>query len=228
MSTPIVTSDGASSTLAIPPSNLGRPRAVNTSSSSSESSNRESCTSTPASSIHSSTATSPHLSDIPTRPSYEEPQSSAHNPSYLPSPNQAAQDDPTKATVGLMPTQSHFDPPSITLEPRTSSEESTASLEENSRGTGDVASSVPEVVTQDPERSTQFTWFSMVTNRSSQKSWLQHTMGSTMLAATLIGLFIYQRRSYRIALWTAENDFMQSCIGLAQVGTFFIPNRLCY
>ena len=41
-----------------------------------------------------------------------------------------------------------------------------------------------------------------------------------MLAATLIGLFIYQRRSYRIALWTAKNDFMQSCIGFAQVGTF--------
>ena len=167
MSAPTVTSDGASSTLAIPPSDLGRPRAVNTSSSSSESSNRESCASTPASSIHSSTATSPHLSDIPTRPSYEEPRSSTYSPSYVPSPNQAAQDDPTKATVGLMPTQSHFNPPSITLEPSTSSEESTASHDENSEGTGDVASSVLEGVTQDPEPSTQFILLSIVRIRSS-------------------------------------------------------------
>ncbi|MCJ1266897.1 hypothetical protein MMC22_006782 [Lobaria immixta] len=234
MSLPLVTpaQDSASSMLAIPQSDLQRPRAVNTSSSSPESSNNESGPNTPASSIHSSPAstclsqtprtappaTPPHLSDAPPRPSYEEPQSSTPNSSsYAPSPNLTAQDAPDKASTGSMPTPSRFDPPSITLEPTASPEDSTAPHEENSATTGDVPSSVLEGITQYPETNTPVTWFSTMKNRILQRSWLQNTMGSTMLAATLIGLFIYQRRSYRIAIWAAENDYLQSCIGLAQL-----------
>lgn len=233
--------DSASSMLAIPQSDLQRPRAVNTSSSSSESSSHESAPNTPASSIHSSTvstcssqipkaappATPPHLSDAPPRPSYEDPQySTPDSSSYTPSPNLTAQDAPDKATIGSIPTQSRFNPPSITLEPSASSEDSTAPYEENSVATSYVLTSVPEGIAQYPEPNSQVTWFSTMKNRILQISWLQSALGSTMLATTLIGLFIYQRRSYRIAIWTAENDYLQSCIGLAQVGTSFISNRL--
>lgn len=237
--------DSASSTLAIPPSDLQIPRTLDTPSSSSELSSHESGPSTPASSIQSSTAssiflqapkvvppaTNPHLSDSPTRPSYEESQSStAASSPYTSSPNQAAQDAPSTVTIGSMPAKSHFNPPSITLEPCTSTEDSTAlhNFHEEVSGTADgIPRSVPEITPQYPEQTTQSTSSSMVKNWMSQRSWLQNTMGSTMLAATLIGLFIYQRRSYRISIWAAENDFMQSCIGLAQVGSTFVSNRLC-
>lgn len=228
--------DSASSTLAIPLCNLQRPQAVATSSCSSQSSSHDSGPSTPASSIHSSTpsstlqtsetlpsSTTPHLSDSPTRPSYDQAQSSTPtSSSFMPSPNQAAQDAPEKATVDSMPTQSQFDPPSITLELSPSSEHSTAShdhCDENGATQDGFHSLVPEVMPQ-------FTWPSMMKNWIYQRSWLQNTMGSTMLTATLIGLFIYQRRSYRIAVWAAENDFMQSCIGLAQVGSS--SSRIAY
>lgn len=229
--------DSASSTLAIPLRDLQRPQAVATSSCSSQSSSHESGPSTPASSINSSTpsstlqasetlpsSTTPHLSQSPTCPSDDLSQSSTPtSSSFSPSPNQAAQDAPEKATVDSMSNQSRFDPPSITLEPSSSSEHSAAShdhCEETGATPSGIHSSVPEVMPQ-------FTWLSMMKNWIYKRSWLQNTMASTMLTATLIGLFIYQRRSYRIAVWTAENDFMQSCIGLAQVGSSFVSNRLC-
>lgn len=228
--------DSASSTLAIPVRDPQRPQAVATSSCSSQSSSHDSGPSTPASSIHSSTpsstlhssetlpsSTTPHLSDSPTRPSHDQAQSSTPtSSSFVPSPNQAAQDAPEKVTVDSTPNQSQFDPPSITLELSPSSEHSTAShdyCDENGTIQDDIHNSVPEVMPQ-------FTWPSMMKNWIYQRSWLQNTMGSTMLTATLIGLFIYQRRSYRIAVWAAENDFMQSCIGLAQVGSS--SSRIAY
>lgn len=130
--------------------------------------------------------------------------------------------------MGSMPTQSHLDPASFTLEPSAQSEDSVDTGEENSAALGDTLSSIPEVVSQYPESNTRFTWTSAMQNWMSQRSWLQNTMGSTMLAVTLIGLFIYQRRSYRIAIWTANNDFMQSCLALDQVRTSCTFNRLSY
>lgn len=234
--------DSASSTLDVPPAGLPSPR---TSSSSSESSNHESGPSTPAtsSSIHSSIvsstlqvpktvppATTPHRSDSPARSSREESRSSTpSSSSYASSPDQAAQDAPEKTAVGLMPTQSHFDPPPISLEPSTLLENS-ASLHDSSGNAatqGGTSSFVPEVTVQYADPNTQPTWCSLLKNRMSQRSWLHNIMGSTMLAATLIGLFIYQRRSYRVALWAANNDFMQSCISLAQVSISLISNGIC-
>lgn len=58
-------------------------------------------------------------------------------------------------------------------------------------------------------------------NWISQRSWLQITMGTAMLAVTLIGLFIYQHRSYNTAIWDAKSDLMQSRIGLTQCDYIF-------
>ena len=243
LSTGAPAQDSTSSTLDVPPLGLPRPR---TSSSSSESSSHESGPSTRATSpsIHSSIvpstlqvpktvspATTPHRSHSPARSSYEESRPSTTNSSsYAPSPDQAAQDAPEKTVVGSMPTQSPFNPSPISLGPSPLLENS-ASLhdfsDENCATQGVTSSSVPEVTVQYADQSAKSTWCSMMKNWTSRRSWLQNTMGSTMLAATLIGLFIYQRRSYRVTLWAAENDFMQSCIGLAQVSVSLISNCSC-
>ncbi|MCJ1466964.1 hypothetical protein MMC07_005586 [Pseudocyphellaria aurata] len=219
--------DSDSSALAIPLSDLQRSRGVDTSSSSSQSSSHGSGPSTPDSS--SSTAstlqttktvpptTTPLLFNPPSRLTDEYSQPSTPAPSsYAPSPSQAAQDDFEKPEMGSMPTQSHLDPSSNILEPSAQSKNLADTDEENSATLSGVLSSIPEVVSECPEANSQSTRTSMMQNWMSQRSWLQNTMGSTMLAVTLIGLFVYQRRSYRIAIWTANNDFMQSCLALNQ------------
>lgn len=125
------------------------------------------------------------------------------------------------ATIGSMPTQSHFDPLSAGLESRIGSGDSTAShysCEENDTTPGGFPSSTQEVTTQ-PSSSMIKCWIC-------QRSWLQNTIASTMLVLTLIGLFYYQKRSDTMATWTARNDFIQSCIALIQLNV--TPSTECF
>lgn len=57
----------------------------------------------------------------------------------------------------------------------------------------------------------------------------QAAIALVTLALGLVSLFIYALRSYKLAIWTAHNDLLQACIGLAQVRYLRCnhPTRIC-
>ena len=52
------------------------------------------------------------------------------------------------------------------------------------------------------------------------KHWFQNAIGAITLLATIVGLFVFGLRTYKLAVWSAHNDAFQSCTGMIQVVKF--------
>lgn len=68
-----------------------------------------------------------------------------------------------------------------------------------------------------PGGSDQFAAVSAITVRDVGYQCYQVVIGLATLVLGFISLLIYTLRSYKLAVWAAHNDLIQTCAGLAQV-----------
>ena len=91
----------------------------------------------------------------------------------------------------------------------------------SSHQNNDPPRSVPPIPAASPGgTSHEASWTSRLRSLIPTKNWLTNALGAISLGVTLIGLFVYGKRTYKLALWSAEDDARANCIEWNSVSSF--------
>lgn len=62
-------------------------------------------------------------------------------------------------------------------------------------------------------------WFSRLCDLARRKKWFANTLGVISLGLTVIGMILFGQRTYRLAVWSAWNDALDTCGQLNSVSS---------
>ena len=80
----------------------------------------------------------------------------------------------------------------------------------------DAPTSVPPEAVTDPSRPHGVSWRHRIWSLVPRRNWFTNALGIISLGLTLIGMIIFGERTYKLAVWSAENDTLGTCGQLRQ------------
>lgn len=84
--------------------------------------------------------------------------------------------------------------------------------------------SVPPAPTASPRTDHEVSWISRLRFLSPRRDWFANALGTISLGLTLIGMVIFGERTYKLAVWSAKNDALDTCGQLDSTGIQLGPN----
>ena len=155
---------------------------------------------------------SPHTSSSSdsldsSRPS--SPGSSATSPSVSPSPipkSLPAIDSQESIELPALPSNSPPPPDNISAS--------------QSHPQNDPPRSIPAARAVSPKRNNGTSWLSRLGALVHRRSWYSNALGTIGLGLTLFGMIMFGERTYRLAVWSAWNDTLDTCGQLNSVSSF--------
>lgn len=130
-------------------------------------------------------------------------------------PNTASTSPCSPQSTSQPPTSIPEPPPAQSQDPFADRSEGAAVSAVNTQSSA-VTVTTPD---QNPAPQEQRAWWSTITCRLSQGTWLQNTIGMAGLAVALVALFVYAYRGYKMDKFENLMALYQACASLKQVSS---------
>ena len=75
----------------------------------------------------------------------------------------------------------------------------------------DTPTSVPPEAISDPSTTHKVSWGHRIWSLIPRRNWFTNALGIISLGLTLIGMIIFGERTYKLAVWSAYNDTLDTC-----------------
>lgn len=136
--------------------------------------------------------------------------SSATSRSVSPSPSPISKSEPAIDSQGSIELPALPSNPSL-LENTPASQ---------SQRQNDPPRSVPPAPALSPRTNHEASWLSRLRSLTPRRNWFGNALGTISLGLTLIGMIIFGERTYKLAVWSAWNDALDTCGQLNSVSSF--------
>lgn len=75
----------------------------------------------------------------------------------------------------------------------------------------DTPRSIPPSLAASPKTNHKISWLSRLKSLIPRRNWFANALGAISLGLTLIGMIIFGERTYKLAVWSARNDALDTC-----------------